>query len=136
MTIATASTGATLGTATFHAHTLRIDTTVRDNAIALQPHKFLGWKGHKFSSNVLNGQVLRWKYTKCSLDIVCVDERDVAVARFHFANWSVKKCGRLELIGSVANENEGLMEEVMVTGLAMAEYVLATWSSAVAAAVA
>jgi hypothetical protein len=60
------------------------------------------------------------------LDLVCVDERDVAVARFCFANWSLRKCGMLEMFGREV-ESEGV-EELLVTGLAVVQYTLAAIS--------
>lgn len=133
-----AATGATLGTATFHLTTSRIDTQVRDTPIALQTWGILGRKGHRFPSAALGGAFLRWKYDKhMSLDLFCVDEHDVVVARFHFSNWSLSKCGRLELVGPLASGNDGggVMEEVLVTGLAMAQYVLTTATTVFVAAV-
>jgi hypothetical protein len=61
------------------------------------------------------------------LDLVCVDERDVAVARFCFANWSLRKCGMLEMFGREV-ESEGVEEELLVTGLAVVQYTLAAIS--------
>lgn len=126
-----AATGATLGTATFHYTTCRIDTLVRDTPIELRPWGTFGRKGHRFPSRALGGAFLRWKNDKHGLDLLCLDEQDVTVARFHFNNWSFSKCGRLEFVGPLAgaHDDQGIMEEILVTGLAMAQYYLASRAS-------
>ena len=60
-------------------------------------------------------------------NIVCENERGEAVARFENELWSVKKKGRLELLGGVIGVGEGeewkrVMEAVLVTGWAVMEY--------------
>jgi hypothetical protein len=76
---------------------------------------------------------MRWKSQSHNLDLVCLDEREVPIARLHFSNWSMYECGKLELIGPMANDSGAVMEEIIVTGLAMAEYVLAIRLTAVIA---
>ena len=61
------------------------------------------------------------------LDLLCVDERDVAVARFCFANWSLRKCGILEMFGREV-ESEDVAEQLLVTGSAVVQYTLAVIS--------
>lgn len=136
LSIASARTGATMGTATYHSGaslTSRIDATVRGSPISMTPCGILGRKGHVYSSPARGSANMRWKSQSYKFDLVCLDEREVPVARFHFSNWSMYKCGKLELIGSTANDGGAVMEEIIVTGLAMAEYVLATRLTAVIA---
>jgi hypothetical protein len=115
-TIDSVSTGSTIGTVTFHTLSNRIDTTIQNSPIALTPRGILKF-GYKFT---LRGEELSWKMQKHKLDLVCVDEAGVARARFCFANWSLRKCGVLEVFGS----GEGV-EELLVTGLAVVQYTLA-----------
>ncbi|KAI9805434.1 MAG: hypothetical protein M1825_000685 [Sarcosagium campestre] len=125
MLITSSQTGDTLGTAVFHAFTCRVDTTVRGHPIAMNSVGTLGRKGYTFPSSARPGTSFRWKCQSSNLDIICYDERDVAFARFHFSNWSLRKCGKLEFIGPLANDGGPVMEEIFVTGMAMMEYVLA-----------
>jgi hypothetical protein len=86
-----------------------------------------------YSSPAGGSASMRWKSQGHNLDLVCLDEREVPIARLHFSNWSMYKCGKLELIGPMANDGGSVMEEIIVTGLAMAEYALAIRLTAVSA---
>jgi hypothetical protein len=134
LSIASARTGTTIGTATYHSFTSRIDITVHGSPISMTPCGTLGRKGHEYSSPARGSANMRWKYQNHNLDLVCLDEREVPIARFHFSNWSMYKCGKLELIGPTGNEDGAVMEEIIVTGLAIAEYVLTMRLTAVVAA--
>jgi hypothetical protein len=131
--IASARTGATMGTVTYHSLTSRIDTTLHGSPISMTPCGILGRKGHVYSSPARGNANMRWKLQSHNLDLVCLDEREVPITRFHFSNWSMYKCGKLELIGPTANDGGAVMEKIIVTGLAMAEYVLAMRLTAVVA---
>ncbi|MDI1488191.1 MAG: hypothetical protein OHK93_007465 [Ramalina farinacea] len=134
---------APLGTVTYHYTSFRIDTTVRGHALTLHPFKFCGRKGHTFASRALNGQTLRWKCERGGTNLLCVDERDVPLARYRFSCFSLKKCGSMELLGERwrrdgdgdGDEATGLLDEVMVTGAAMIEWVYTMRMSAVGAPV-
>ena len=58
------------------------------------------------------------------LGVVCLDGDEVAVARFRFTCWCVKGYRSLEILGTEA-DGGGFIEEVLVTGLALVESVLA-----------
>ncbi len=123
MTISHASTSATIGTATFHALTTRIDTTAHDSPIALTAHGILR-TSYTWSSPARGDVPKRWKGGSSSSELVCLTGNKVAVARVLFTCWSVKRCGSLEILGAEA-KGGGFMDEVVVTGLALVESVLA-----------
>lgn len=76
---------------------------------------------------------MTWKGGKSSFELLCLDGDEVAVARFLFSRWSVKKCGSLEILDTEA-EGGGFMDVIVVTGLALVENVLALRFVAIAAA--
>lgn len=133
LNVKSAATGISLGTATFHCMSSRIDILVRGTPMTLEPCGTWGRKGHQFPSVALGGNTfLRWKHDKHDQDLSCVDEQDVILARFHFSNWSLTKVGKLELVGPMANDYRegGLMEEVLVTGLAMVQHAMTNKAAA------
>lgn len=96
-----------------------------------------GLRGYKatFEPSVrLRNASLTWKSKsawKC-LDLECVDEENVPVAQF-IANtsWSMSKVGRLEVFGPAAS-NSILLDEIAVTGIAMAYYTFTQHTAAAA----
>lgn len=122
--ITSSATGEILGTATLHSLSGRIDATVRNSRVSMMPCATLGRRSHVYASPARRGANVTWMPAGHSLDLVCVDERGIVIALFRFNNWSLEKCGKLELIGPVANDGGARMEEVIVTGLAMAGCVL------------
>ncbi|KAI9842411.1 MAG: hypothetical protein M1837_007156 [Sclerophora amabilis] len=121
VSIVSCRTGDTVGTAIYHSLTSRIDATVRGSPISMTPRGTFGRKGHAYSSPACGGANMRWAGHFRDLDLVCLDEREIAIARFHFSNWALRKYGKLELMGPTANDGGAVMEETVVTGLAMAE---------------
>ncbi len=132
MSIPHASTTTTIGTLTFRALTTRIDSTVHKSPIALTAHGILK-PSYTWSSPAQRGVAMTWKGGKSSFELLCLDGDEVAVARFLFSRWSVKKCGSLEILDTEA-EGGGFMDVIVVTGLALVENVLALRFVAIAAA--
>ena len=117
LTLESASSAATVGTAILHFHTSRVDITVNEAAVSMTSHGF--WqKSYKWSSPALEGATVTWKCNNSNLDLVCVDEQEIAIARFRYSNWSLKKCGSFEILGPKAGTVQ-LTEEMLVTGLAL-----------------
>ncbi len=72
----------------------------------------------------MTGGIFKWKSeSKWSFDLVCVDEREVVVARFESGSWAVSKLGMIELAQGV---DGGLLEEIIVSGVAMIQLVKMT----------
>ena len=122
--VTSSATGCTLGAATFDSRSERIDTIVRGSQFSMMPCGTPGRKAYIYSSPAHRGAKVTWKTQGHSLDLLCLDERDVVIARFCFDESSTHKCGKLELIGPTANGNSALTEEVIATALAMAQSVL------------
>ena len=116
------STETTIGTANLHMFKGGIDTTVHDNSITLSKHGFFK-STYTWPSPALEGATLTWKFKNLGVEILCLDEREIAIARFRFNNWSAKKCGTLEMLGPQADGGL-LMDEILVTGLAVVEVIL------------
>lgn len=132
ITINSVATGAAMGTVIFHSLTTRIDTTVHSSPIILTAGGLLK-NSYTYSSPALGGGKLTWKTRNFKLDLICMDEQNMPIARFVFNNWSLRKCGTFEMIGPGLDRVD-VMEETLVTGLALVEYVLTLRLSTVVAA--
>lgn len=74
--------------------------------------------------------MVKWRTQKrWGTDLVCVDERGEVLARYVFSKFSLRKCGRLELF--VDGGDGALVEEVLVAGMAVVEWVSMTRRSSV-----
>ena len=54
-------------------------------------------------------------------NLVCLDEKEMPVAKYEAKNWSKKQWGSLELVGFGAKGGPA-MDEIVVSAIAMAEY--------------
>ncbi|KAL9012365.1 MAG: hypothetical protein Q9173_002868 [Seirophora scorigena] len=109
-----------LTTAVFHNFSWRIDLVIRGTPVTLSSRGAFK-RGHAYQSPSLDGATLTWKSQNLFTDLVCVDEKEATLAKFHLNCWSLSKCGRLELLRS--NVTCGyLTEEIVVTGMAMGEH--------------
>jgi hypothetical protein len=113
---------AAVGTVVLPFLSSTIKTTVHDSQITLTSKGLLK-NGHKWSSPSLGKIDITWK-TQKNLDLVCLDAQGVKLALFSFPNWSLRESGTLELFGSEMVEAL-VVEEILVTGMAMIEY---TWA--------
>ena len=117
LTLESASSAATVATAILHFRTSRVDITVNEAAISMTSRGF--WQdSYKWSSPALKGATVTWRCSNSNLDLVCVDEQEIAIARFRYSSWSLKKCGSFEILGPNAGTTQ-LTEEMLVTGLAL-----------------
>ncbi|KAI4142053.1 MAG: hypothetical protein LQ341_003327 [Variospora aurantia] len=116
-------TAAILATATYHDFSSRIDVVMRGVPITLSSRGAFK-NGHTYQSPALAGATLTWKSQNFLTDLVCVDDKGVVLAQFHFKTWSLTKYGSLELLRSDLTSGY-LMEEVVVTGMAMVEHEMA-----------
>ncbi|KAG6999551.1 hypothetical protein G7Y79_00034g069740 [Physcia stellaris] len=129
LSLVCATTGVTVGTVSYHCRTTRIDITVRDTPLSLTSTGMFSC-GYSFESPALGGQMMKWKTQKrWGTDLVCVDERGEVLARYVFSRFSLRKCGRLELF--VDGGDEKLVDEVLVSGLAVVEWAVMTRQSSV-----
>lgn len=141
MVFKTGETGSTFATIDFPTFSSKIKAHIHGHEITLHVKMGLrsGFKaGITYESPALQSACLTWRSKSCFkiFDFECLDEKSVPLAQFTPHNsWSVKKLGRLELFGTRASSGVG-MDEVVVTGLALAYYTLISVTSInVAAAV-
>ncbi|PYI05502.1 hypothetical protein BO78DRAFT_145023 [Aspergillus sclerotiicarbonarius CBS 121057] len=110
-------------TVIFHAFSRTIDIDINGHQIPFKPRGTFKYEV-AFESPALGGKVLTWRnphYMK-PMDLECRDEQDTVIARFIPNNsWSRTKAGRLDL-GPL--DSGPLTDEVVVTGLALAYYIL------------
>ena len=117
MTISTADTNCIVGTVTLHTLSSNIDLMIHNQPTTLSKARF--WTntyGFKSSAGFL-----KWKFDgrlSCG-NMLCVDEKEQLFARFKIGGWSLKKAGSFELSPGVGDM---IMEEVIVSGIAMVEF--------------
>ena len=131
MIFQSATTGSVIGTVTFHTLSYDVETVIHGTPVKLTGHGFTRSR-YTYPSPALGGATLTWKMKShgLSIDFECLDEqRSVTLARFRFSNWSLKQMGTLEVMDPVAG-NEGVVEEIVVTSLVLAELLLAvSWAA-------
>lgn len=86
-----------------------------------------------YPSPALGGQMATWKtsYHWKTMDLEYRDPSGVILARIKASNFKWKKMSQIEFFGD-APRNQKLVEEVVVTGAAILEYVLVMNAVAVA----
>ncbi|KAL9035639.1 MAG: hypothetical protein Q9214_006488 [Letrouitia sp. 1 TL-2023] len=130
-----------IGSSSTNCLTTRLSLSLRStHSFKMSPEGFLGRKGHVWQSPTRAGAKMRWK-SKCSnADMVCLDENEVVVAKMWVGYWDTSaKGGRIELVGDrwKGDGDEGaFLEEIVLTGLAFAMYVMMMRAAAMGAAVA
>ncbi|PYI28974.1 beta-lactamase/transpeptidase-like protein [Aspergillus indologenus CBS 114.80] len=111
-------------TVTFHSFSRSIDVSVNGHQIAFKPHGLFKYEA-SFQSPALNGRVLTWKNPKYMNPayLECRDEHGAVVATFiPNRGWRMTKAGRLEL--DLRLPSGPVTDEVVVTGLALAYYII------------
>ncbi|PYH82735.1 beta-lactamase/transpeptidase-like protein [Aspergillus uvarum CBS 121591] len=111
-------------TVNFHSFSRSIDVSVNGHQIAFKPHGVFKYEA-SFQSPALNGRVLTWKNPKYlnPAYLECRDEHGAVVATFiPNRGWTMTKAGRLEL--DLRLPSGPVTDEVVVTGLALAYYII------------
>ncbi|KAL9609606.1 MAG: hypothetical protein Q9167_005630 [Letrouitia subvulpina] len=132
-----------IGTSSTNCLTTRLSLTLHNTySFKMSPAGFLGRKGHVWASSTRAGAQMRWK-SKChSADMLCLDENEVVVAKMWVGNWETSaKGGRIELVGDRwKGDGDGgeraFLEEIVLTGLGFAMYVMMMRAAAMGAPVA
>ncbi|KAL2811396.1 hypothetical protein BJX63DRAFT_276173 [Aspergillus granulosus] len=104
----------------FHSFSRTIDISINNHEIPMRPTS--KWKyEYGFDSPALGGKNLvwkksnRWKY----LNIECVDDTGTVYAQFNMhKGLSMKKAGKLDIL-EPCSISKGLVDELVVTGLAV-----------------
>ncbi|OKL57907.1 hypothetical protein UA08_06420 [Talaromyces atroroseus] len=113
-------------TVKFHTFTPRWDIQFDGMASFTVPLKGkLNYKGMHTSLALQNSR-LTWKckYHLSTMDLDCRDERSVMIARMQANVWKYKKICSIEFFDGESSVHGPIMDELVVTGLAMLEYVL------------
>lgn len=122
LTFTSISDNQTIATVEHHNFSNKIDITVRGQPTTLKQE----WKlkeSYTYTSPTTSG-AHAWKADKLtSMDMICLDERGMALARWQFAKMSMTKLGTLEIVGDAAAGGP-MLEEIIVTGVTVAHYQL------------
>ena len=122
MKIHSSASNSQVGEVKFHLLSSRIDTTVHSQEISLTSQG-CSKQAYSYTSPARGHTTLSWKARSRwgnPLNLILFDESGLPLARFQPASWAMKKAGKLELLGS-SSESGQLMDEVVVTGLAVAQ---------------
>jgi hypothetical protein len=114
----------TLGSITFHVLTTRIDAMVHEHSIALKP-KGMMCKEFSYTSPSFENRTLTWQYQGQinTFHLTCLNEDSMPVARITLETWGIKKLGTIEICDERASSGPA-MDEIVVVGMAVAEYCL------------
>lgn len=132
--------GTIVGTVTFPLFHVQVDTVVHDRPISLRPKSKWSFKPKwAYSSPAFDDATLTWQ-SRCgfkTFDFVLLDENQLPLAKFSsndsWTKW--KKVGDIEICDPQAASSEKL-DEIVVVGLALVEYLLIQVRGATAAAAA
>ena len=118
VTIVNAASNALVGTVTFHSMSRQIDLTINKKPTTLSKSGIFN-SVHEFRSSALAGS-LKWKRDGLFSggDMICIDEKEQLFARFQASGWAMKKDRKFELSPGVGGV---LMDEIVVSGIAMIE---------------
>ncbi|KAI9793763.1 MAG: hypothetical protein M1835_007069 [Candelina submexicana] len=116
-----------VGTVTFHTLSSTMDLVINGTEIGFKNDSF--WTQQYSFVSRATGKKLRWKFESSwsMKHVVCLDEKDLAVAKFEGSTWALRKLGKIELVPGV---DGGLLDEVLVSGLAMMEMIQRTKKAA------
>ncbi|KAK5939042.1 hypothetical protein PMZ80_008345 [Knufia obscura] len=106
-----------VATVSFHNLSTKIDITIRGRTSTIKP-KWRLKESYEYTSPT-SGTQRTWKSEKLiSSSMVCLDEKELALARWQVPKWSWTKLGRLEIVGDAVGGGE-TFEELIVTGMAV-----------------
>jgi len=117
-TIFYAANNAVVGSVSFHAFSRTVDLNVHGRKVSLKASSM--WKHAREFSSPASGSTFKWKTDGMFSggDLICLDERQQAIARFQTSMWAVKKDGKFEVAPVVTRPT---MDELIVSGIAMIE---------------
>jgi len=121
------SDGTIFGTGYLPGVSIDTNCSIHGKEIKLRAQKRFSFQ-YEYISNVFlegedgegKGQTMTWVCDTGlkTWDYVCLDSRQMPVARFKANIWALKKVGWFDLLGQVA-ENEEMRDEVLVTGITL-----------------
>lgn len=117
LTFTSASDNQTVATVGFRNFSFNIDIDCRGQSSTVKQE--WKWKATYTYISPTTSAALTWKAEQLtSMDLICQDERGIALARFHYAKWSMTKLGTLEIVGNAAAGGP-MLEELVVTGVSV-----------------
>ena len=122
MIIRSAMTNETIGTVKIHAFRTRIETCIHDQDIELSMGSWM--KGdYSYESRVLHNAKMTWETQRKlqPLDMVLLDDKAMPVCKFIPVGLTMKKAGKIELLGEVTRDPR-MLDEIVVTALAIMQY--------------
>lgn len=123
LTVYKADTGIVVGTVTFRSISRTIQIVLHNNPIALTAKGiFTSAYGWTSLATTAAGTPMRftWKsvHNLAGGDLICLDQQGYACSKYNASSFALTKAGKFEIGPSVTGI---LMDEVIVTGLAMLE---------------
>ncbi|KAE8445935.1 hypothetical protein EG329_012714 [Mollisiaceae sp. DMI_Dod_QoI] len=112
-----------IGTGTTHAISIDADCEIRGKPTKIKALKRFKTE-YTYLSSAFSGTdapvTMTWtaNYGLKTWDFVCLDMKQVSVARFSVNVWGIKRIGDVEFLGSKAT-NEAAREEIVITGLTL-----------------
>lgn len=121
-------------TVVFHSWTQKIAVQVHDNEISI---KARNWKQRdlEWSSPAFGGQTMAWHHENpwTSNSLILLAQGQLPVAKFSLARISVTEAGKIEFMGD-RSLNQEMLDEVVITGVAVVQYTQNQYTAAVASA--
>ena len=119
MTFKSATNESTLATINFYTFSTKIDATINGDTLTLTSPGFKDMLAlYSFASAAEPGSTFMWKGRKSSTELNCEDQSGLKIARFKYGGIRKRHC-RLEILAPRAASGR-LLDEVVVTGIAMA----------------
>ncbi|KAH8697920.1 hypothetical protein BGW36DRAFT_379689 [Talaromyces proteolyticus] len=123
MTFKSAANGTTIGTGTLHAIDISPDYELHGVKGSIKAQKrfktVYTYQSHTYSED---GSPITMTWTSNSgfkiWDFVCVNEKQIAVAKFSANMWTLKKVGQIELLGPKADD-PAARDEIVVVGITL-----------------
>ncbi|KAJ5619086.1 hypothetical protein N7510_003070 [Penicillium lagena] len=124
LTFKSGETDTTVGTGTLHAVDISPDYELNGFKGTIKAQKRFKTaythQSHAYS-NTDSPVTMTWTSNSGfkTWDFVCMDENQIAVAKFSANMWAVKKVGQIEFLGPKAND-PAVRDEIVVTGVTLA----------------
>ncbi|CAL5871867.1 uncharacterized protein PFLUO_LOCUS6121 [Penicillium psychrofluorescens] len=123
LTFKSGESDTTVGTGTLHAIGISPDYELHGfkDTIKAQKRFKTAYTHQSHAYSVTDSPVTMTWSSNCGLktwDFVCMDENQIAVAKFSANMWAVKKAGQIEFLGPKAND-PAVRDEIVVTGVTL-----------------
>lgn len=133
LTFTTFREGAAIGTSSFHTLSTRIDIVIGGIPIVLTTKGLLRDK-YTFDSVAQAGLTFTWRCRKTSSELLCEDQSRIQVTRLKYSIVNYCKGGCIEIFNQRAASGRAL-DEIVVSGVALAHMILVMTLAGISAAV-